>query len=370
MRKLGVVLLMGFVVVLVVSAGAHAQTSSFQPGAVFVMTNAADRNEVISFTRAVDGSLSEFGAFATGGRGSGGGIDPLRSQGSLGLSADHAFLFAVNAGSGDVSVFRARGTQLELLQVVPSGGSSPVAIAQRGGLLYVLNAGPNANVVGFRWTQNHRLEQIPGSTSQLSTNNPVPSGLAISPDGEFLAVTEQVDNLIDTFRIKPDGTLGPIVSTASSGSGPFSIEFAPSGALLVTEAPGAAITSYAVQPNGALAIISGSVSTQGQAACWHVITPDGRFVYTSNAGSSTISGFAIGPHGSLTPVGATVVAAQPQGSTNLDIALTQNGKFFYSLNAGTGTVGIFAIERDGTLVSLGTAGEFPAAAGANGIAAF
>src|SRR5277367_3683900 len=52
-------------------------------GAVFVMTNAVNRNEVISYKRAADGSLQENRAFATGGRGSGGNNDPLGSQGSL-----------------------------------------------------------------------------------------------------------------------------------------------------------------------------------------------------------------------------------------------------------------------------------------------
>src|SRR5579864_725295 len=51
-------------------------------GAVFVMTNAADKNEVLSYSRSADGSLQPAGTFATGGRGSGGGNDPLGSQGS------------------------------------------------------------------------------------------------------------------------------------------------------------------------------------------------------------------------------------------------------------------------------------------------
>src|SRR5207302_248367 len=79
-------------------------------GAVFVMNNAADKNEILSFQRAADGTLQAAGKFATGGRGSGGNTDPLGSQGSLSLSQDRAFLFAVNAGSGDSSVFRCHGS--------------------------------------------------------------------------------------------------------------------------------------------------------------------------------------------------------------------------------------------------------------------
>ena len=43
------------------------------------MTNGVDRNEVISFRRAADGSLQEGYRFATGGRGTGGVTDSLES---------------------------------------------------------------------------------------------------------------------------------------------------------------------------------------------------------------------------------------------------------------------------------------------------
>src|SRR3954468_19785640 len=67
-------------------------------GAVFVMTNAADRNEVFSYDRDAYGKLYEHDRYVTGGRGSGGKTDPLESQGSLTLSKDRGLLFAVNAG--------------------------------------------------------------------------------------------------------------------------------------------------------------------------------------------------------------------------------------------------------------------------------
>ena len=100
-------------------------------GAVFVMTNAIDKNEVIAYRRAIDGTLQESGRFATGGRGSGGNNDPLESQGSLTLSQDHTLLFAVNAGSGNLSVFSVNGSNLSLVDKVISGGSEPNAVAQR-----------------------------------------------------------------------------------------------------------------------------------------------------------------------------------------------------------------------------------------------
>ncbi len=344
-------------------------------GAVFVMTNAASGNEIIAYGRNADGSLEQGRRFSTGGRGSGGVTDPLASQGSLTLTEDRSFLLAVNAGSGSVSVFRVGGARLSLVDRVPCGGAEPVAVAQHGNLVYVLNAGGTSNVVGFRLERNGRIKPIPNSIKFLTSGNSGPGSLSFSPDGQFLLVTEKLNNRIDAFHVQLDGTLGPIVVTAAVGPGTFAVVFAPNGAALVSETGPAggnnasAISSYAALPNGTLSPISASVPTQGAATCWQAVTPDGRFVYTSNSATSTISGFAIGTDGALTPLPGTVAATLPTGSTNLDTAISSNGKFLYTLDSGTGLVSIFGINGDGSLTSLGDAGGLSAAAGFNGIAA-
>lgn len=71
----------------------------------------------------------------------------------------------------------------------------------------------------------------------------------------------------------------------------------------------------------------------------------------------------------MTPVGATVLAANPPGSTNIDTAISQDGRFIYTLNGGSGTIGVFSVARDGNLTFITTVGGLPAA-GLNGIAAY
>jgi hypothetical protein len=66
-----------------------------------------------------------------------------------------------------------------------------------------------------------------------------------------------------------------------------------------------------VQSNGTLTPISSSVPTLGSANCWNVMTPYGRFVYVSNSASGSISGFAIGSGGTLTPLAVGMFAIQP-----------------------------------------------------------
>jgi 3-carboxymuconate cyclase len=352
----------------------YGQDAAGGPGrrqAVFLATNDADRNEVISFVRNADGTLQEGRRFATGGRGSGGNNDPLESQGSLTLTADRGALLAVNAGSGEISVFRVHGALLELSDVASSGGSEPNAVAQHGNLVYVLNTGGSSNVNGFH-LQNGKLTPISNSLRFLTTNTSGAASLAFSPDGRFLAVTERLTNNIDVFPVNGDGTLGGIVTFGEGGAGTFALSFAPNGALIVSEtggAAGSATSSYAVQPGGALLAISSSVPSDGKANCWNAITPDGRFAYVSNAGSSTIGGYAIGVSGTLTPLPGTVVGENPSGATNLDIAVSGDGKFLYTLNSGNGTIGIFAIHSDGTLTPLPAAEGIIANAGFNGIAA-
>jgi 6-phosphogluconolactonase len=342
--------------------------------AVFVMSNAADRNEVIAFARATDGSLQETHRFPTGGRGSGGNHDPLESQGSLTLSQDHSLLFAVNAGSGEVSVFRVHGSTLVLSDKVLSEGSEPNAIAQHGNLVYVVNTGGSSNVAGFLLEGDH-LRYIKNSLTFLSTNTSGAASISLSPDGRFLTVTERLTNNIDVFRVLADGKLSPIVTSPSAGPGVFSVSFAPKGVAIVSETGpanvtnGSAVSSYEILPNGTLSAISTSVPTLGAANCWNAVTPDGRFVYVSNAGSSTISGFAISATGVLSALPGTVVGENPNGAGNLDIAVSADGKFLYTLNSSNGTIGIFAIQKDGTLSSVGSATGIGQDTGFNGIAA-
>jgi 6-phosphogluconolactonase len=358
-----------------VPALAQTEAANFNHGAihaVFVMNNNADENEVIAYERSDYGTLFAPHTYKTDGRGSGGLGDPLQSQGSLTLSDDHSLLFAVNAGSGTLSVFAVNGAQLELLDKVRTDGADPVAVAQRGSLVYVVNGAGTSNVVGFS-LHNGKLTRIPDSQRFLSGANVGPGAVAFSPNGKYLLVTERATPSIDVFSVLPNGLLSAVTVNKNVGAGTFSVSFDMSGAAITAETgtggTTSATSSYSVQTNGTIVPISSSVPTLGAATCWNAIVPGGKFVYTSNAGSSTISGFSVASSGALTALPGTVVATNPSGAGNLDIAVSTDGKFVYTLNSASGTVGMFSIQAGGTLTNLGTASGLPANAGLNGIAA-
>jgi 6-phosphogluconolactonase (cycloisomerase 2 family) len=316
--------------------------------------------------------LADGDRYETGGRGSGGLIAPLGSQGALTLSQDHTLLFAVNAGSGTVSVFRVRNSRLFLIDEITAAGSEPVALAQRGNLVYVLDAGGQGSVTGYRLQYDGTLTQIENSTAFLTPfgGGSGAGSLSISPNGRFLLVTERVANTVDAFPINADGTLGTEVTTPSLAPEAFAGEFTPSGFAVVAQSSGS-VTSYSLGANGAYTAITPSISTQGAATCWIRVTPSGRYLYTSNTASANISGFSISGTGALTPIGSTVVGAFAPGSFNLDLATSSDGKFLYTIESAAGAIGAFSIGAGGQLTSVGEVVEgLPQTAGFQGIAAY
>jgi DNA-binding beta-propeller fold protein YncE len=226
-----------------------------------------------------------------------------------------------------------------------------VAVARHNNLVYVLNSDGAGSVVGFQLGFGGHLTQIKDATSFLTANVTGGASLAMSPDGHFLAVTEHLANNIDVFQIQSNGLLAPIVFNPSPDPGAFSVTFAPNGSAIVSETgpadanDGSAISSYSILSTGKLASISQGIPTLGAANCWNIVTPDETKVYISNAGSSTISGFVIGPKGTLTRLPGTVVGENSAGATNLDIAVSADGKYLYTQNSGAGTIGSFAFNK-------------------------
>ena len=355
---------------LLAAASAHKAVGAERShGAVYTMSNAAAGNRILAFGRAPNGSLTPAGSFATGGLGSGGG---LGNQGGLVLSDNDRWLLAVNAGSNDVSLFAVDDDELRWADKAASGGSQPVSVTIHRRLVYVLNAGSD-NVSGFRLHPHGKLSPIAGSTRPLSGTGAGGAQVEFSPDGRWLVVTEKATNLIVTYPVDDDGLLGPPQMHPSAGVTPFGFAFGARRQLFVSEAfggapDGSAVSSYRLGRDGMLQIVSPSVATHQTAACWVVITEDGRFAYTTNTGSGSISGYAIDHDGALTLLNADGRTADTgAGSTPIDLALSEDGRFLVVLNSGTHGIGVLRIQRNGQLQPVVTVGSLPASA--NGLAA-
>src|SRR5829696_2951202 len=268
---------------------------NLKSGAVYVLTNQPG-NAVAAFDRAPDGTLTPAGMFSTGGSGNPVAqpgdppTDPLASQGALILSDNNKFLFAVNAGSNEISVLSVGKESLTLVDKVSSGGVRPISLTVHDDLLYVLNEGGTPNITGFTISNKGSLTTLPGSTRPLTGGSMAdPAEISFSRDGALLVVTEKAANLIDVYVVGTDGVAGPPISNPSSGQTPFGFAFDQRNNLIVSEAFGgapnaSAVSSYTAALSGTLSVVSGSVPDLQTASCWIVITNSGRYVYTTNTG--------------------------------------------------------------------------------------
>jgi 6-phosphogluconolactonase len=327
-----------------------AMARSHTPGAVYVLTNSPAGNAVLVYGRGGDGSLRPAGSFATGGAGSGAG---LGSQNSVILSGNHRRLFAVNAGSNTISSFRIRRDHsLKLVDTVPSGGSLPTSLAFRRGLLYVLNAGVPNNISGFRVAHDGSLTPLRNSTRPLSADSTSPAQVGFDDKGTTVIVTERATNQVDTYSVGSGGRLtGPFVH-ASAGPTPFGFAVDKRNTLFVSEAgAGGGASSYRIGAGGSLAPVSSMVMTGQRAACWAVVTKNGRYGYVTNAGTGNISGFSIRRDGSAALLNADGVTAVTGGNPT-DVGVSRNSRFLYALVNATNSIAVFAIGADGSLEPL------------------
>lgn len=339
-------------------------------GQVFTMTNSASGNEVLIFTHHPQQGLVGAGSVASGGAGTGAG---LGNQGGVILSEHHRWLYVVNAGSNSISVFRLRKGGLTLIDTVDSGGLQPVSLTRHKNLLYVLNAGSDS-IAGFMIKDDGTLSPMANSVRSLSGNGTAPAQISFTPWGDALVVTEKATNKITTFLINEDGLPAPAVVNDSAGPTPFGFDFDRYGHLLVSEAAGGApdassLSSYEIHQDGTLVPLASAVPTTETAACWVEMSRNGRYAFTTNAGSSSISAFRSGRNGSLTLTTEDGVAASTgPGSAPIDLALSSRGNYLFSLSAADGTVAAFRLVGNRELVPAPGVTGLPGTV--NGLAAY
>ena len=335
---------------------AHASAGDGHQSAVFVQTNDTAGNSIAVYDRHEDGTLSWVATYATGGdggRAAGSASDPLASQGSLIYDADRSLLFAVNAGSNSISVFRVHGDALDLTQTIASGGSFPTSLAVHDHTLYVLNAGGVVNVSGFH-IDGGNLHALHGSTRALGlteSNPPAflasPAQVGFTPDGRQLIVTGKTNNFIDVFTALEDGRLSASPVQTTDNSVPFAFTFFPSGQLDLVNAAGNLAPSQ-VNRDGSITPLATPVANGQAAACWIALARG--FAYVANTGSNDVSAYSIDKTGAVTLLNAT--AASVNGA--IDETTSGGGHLLY-VQAGLGAaVNAYRVNGDGSLTAIQT----------------
>jgi 6-phosphogluconolactonase len=365
-----------------VSGAAAAPDAS---GQVYVNDNTAGTNTVAGFARHGDGTLTplEGSPFSAGGAGTG---TIVGSQGALQLSGDGRYLLAVDAGSNQISVLRIHSDgSLRAVEDGPvsSGGVEPISIAVHGDLVFVANegnAGSAPNYTGFTLNRGGHLTPIEDSTVTLpSSANPgdiLFNSTGTNLIGIEVGTTVPSTFLIDSFAVGRHGHLTRAAGSpfAAQAAGPFGSEFSPANParLYVSNAHSGAlagsISAFSVARDGTLTSIGASPYADHQTApCWVEISHDGRYLFTVNTASTTISSYQIQADGSLSLIGSTGFSSGSSGVRPFDARLDPSGKDLYVVDAGIGKVTTFAVNGGGLTELTQSPSGLPAGATPFGI---
>ncbi|MEO6253788.1 MAG: beta-propeller fold lactonase family protein [Ferruginibacter sp.] len=333
---------------------------------VYTLSNQVSANAVMDYQRATNGTLTFSASYPTGGTGTGGG---LGNQGAIALDENGEILLAVNPGSNSISLFNITENGLTLRSTVSSGGMRPVSITMENDIVYVLNAGGTGNISGFR-LNNNMLIAIANSTSPLSSASSGAAQVSFVNEGKVLVVTEKATNKIITYTVNASGVPGMMHSINSSTATPFGFDAGNNGNIFVSEAAGGAagaskLSSYHVNNDGSISLLTGSVGANQSAACWVVITNNGKYAYTTNTASNNLSNFDINNASGAISVNTAIAATTGMGP--IDAALSNNSKYLYVLNSGSHSIGVYMVDNNGSLSNIQTVSGVPA--GATGLAA-
>ncbi len=269
-----------------------------------------------------------------------------------------------------------------------SSGSSPagfiplaMAIDSGGHFLFVANQGlqcdPTSGTISVFAINNATLTEVPGSpfrsSAPLAPSGTGPSGVAVTPDGKFLYVSDQYDNTVTTYSVDASGVLtrGPVVPV---GTSPSAMAISPNGGFLyvanTSTVSGFAICNQIVTscndpnaPDGILAPITGSPFPAGLGPTNIVVAPSGKFLFVVDRLSNQVSEYKVAAGtGVLTANSQATIstASNPvwaaiRVGTTIDATTGGTKDYLYVAELGASSLSIYTF--DSTKGTLGRVGQ-------------
>jgi 6-phosphogluconolactonase (cycloisomerase 2 family) len=246
-----------------ITAGPSVHALVIHPSGKFLYAANAGEGDVSLFTISSAGALTE--------------VIPRTVVGNaptvLAMDSGGAYLYVGNSGDNSVSVFSISATNGALTPVLQTSGPTvplgitPINMEVSAGFLYVTGTGLPGYIEVFSISQGVLTPLSPASFFFTGTN---PYGLAISPNGSYLYTANNIDNSISEFTI-------------SAGS----------------------LSQFANSPIGQQSGTSTPVAL--------LIDNSGKYLYAANQGSTNLTGYLIGSDGgiSLMTTSPFVTAAEP-----------------------------------------------------------
>jgi 6-phosphogluconolactonase len=259
---------------------------------------------------------------------------------SLVIHPSSKFLYAANAGEGDVSLFTisASGALTEVLQRTPVGNAPTVlAMDPQGAYLYVANSGSNSISVLQIDSTSGALSVVTQSSGSGATAplGITPINMQVSPSGTFLYVTGAGQpGYVEVFSLS-SGVLTPLspIPLFYAGTNPYGLAISPNGSFLYTANNiDNSISEFTINTSpvpGSLTQLANSPIGQQSGTSTPVallIDKTGQWLYVANQGSPNLTGYSIATDGGISLIATSpfVTGAQPGV-----IASDPSGKYLF-----------------------------------------
>jgi 6-phosphogluconolactonase len=285
------------------------------------------------------------------------------------------YVYVANPGEGangedDISLFDvgSDGGLMEQPPRTPLGATATLPqlllMDPAGNYLYSMNAGSsNISVFAINATGSANcVSNVPGCLTEVP-NSPfgiglTPLNMQLTPAGSFLYVTlaSEPDGAIAAFSVNA-GQLSLVSVTSSDGINPYGLAINSSGTYLYAgnnAGISSSIAVFAIGASGVLTEVAQSPVNDGYSdPVAMAFDPSGQFLYVADQGSSNIAAFSIASTGlpaALNPTNATnAFGAEANPSF---IAFDPAGKYMFLGNQGS-SAGIQAFEiSSGSLTIL------------------
>nr|WP_281281585.1 beta-propeller fold lactonase family protein [Sinomonas susongensis] len=309
-----------------------------------------------------------------------GALKPLaRAEGLPGVAAlamdRRGTAYAACSGGGSDG----SGPRAVALSLDPAGAVAQGAARELPASACFVALGPDGRSLFSASYGDGRLDRVPlpgadGAAPARYETGANTHCVAFSPDGRFVYATSLGDDRVSWFEsggeAEPgadDGAIAPSGHVAAEpGSGPRYLRLNAIGdrAYVVHELTGEVAVYGRDAESGALELLqrvsaveglglvpgpvrSASTPDPGTGVVWAAdlrLTPDGRFLFTTERSTSTISAFAVKDDGTLEFLARTATETQPCGS-----AIDPSGRFLLVCGEGSDHISSYWIGDDGSL---------------------
>ncbi|MEP6683222.1 MAG: lactonase family protein [Parafilimonas sp.] len=291
------------------------------------------------------------------------------------VSKDGKFVYSVNENSGDkpgeasAFAFDKKKGELTFLNKQPTDGLAPANITVDAQGKNVITANySGGNITVFKTNADGSLQPhtqvIPHDGYGVNVERqemPHPHQVVFSPDYKYLFSPDLGNDRLYQYKFNgadPTNVLTESDSpyyTIDDGFGPRHFVFSPNGknAYLINELSGQIIV-YKYNDgklNQIQTIASTTLGDKNDKGCAEInITPNGRFLYTSNRGAANnISLFKVQTDGTLLANGTQAVNPNPRG-----FMIDPTGHFLLVASQTNNTIQIFVINKNYGLLENGS----------------